>query len=61
MEGENTAPSKRIINFIPSYKGAKVSVAPLIVGKIGLENIRVKCTHFNQWLTQLEHLSEEIG
>jgi hypothetical protein len=60
-EGENTAPSKRIINFIPSYEGAKVSVAPVIVGKIGLDNIRVKCPHFNQWLTQLENLSEEIG
>ncbi len=57
-EGENSAPSKRIINFIPSYEGAKVSVAPLIVGKIGLDNIRGKCPHFNQWLTQLENLSE---
>jgi hypothetical protein len=57
-DGEQTAPSKRIIQAIPSYKGAKVSVAPLMAQKIGLENIRQKCPHFNQWIERLENLSQ---
>jgi len=56
-DGETTAPSKRIIQFIPSYKGAKVSVAPLMVQKIGLPTIRSQCPHFNEWLIQLENLN----
>ncbi|BBD54877.1 hypothetical protein NIES204_21750 [Planktothrix agardhii NIES-204] len=57
-DGEQTAPSKRIIQAIPSYEGAKVSVAPLTAQKIGLENIRQKCPHFNQWIERLENLSQ---
>ena len=57
-DGEQTAPSKRIIQAIPSYEGAKVSVAPLMAQKIGLENIRQKCPHFNQWIERLENLSQ---
>lgn len=56
-DGETTAPSKRIIQFIPSYKGAKLSVAPLMVQKIGLPTIRNQCPHFNEWLIQLENLN----
>jgi len=52
-----TAPSKRINQFIPGYESSKVSVAPLIAGKIGLMKIREKCPHFHQWLTQLENLT----
>ncbi len=55
--GETTAPSKRIIQLIPSYKGAKVSVAPLMVQKIGLPTIRSQCPHFDEWLIQLENLN----
>ncbi|MCB8761234.1 DUF4276 family protein [Planktothrix agardhii 1806] len=57
-DGEQTAPSKRIIQAIPGYEGAKVSVAPLMAQKIGLENIRQKCPHFNQWIERLENLSQ---
>ncbi|HEY9866992.1 MAG TPA: DUF4276 family protein [Candidatus Obscuribacterales bacterium] len=57
-DGEQTAPSKRIIQAIPRYKGAKVSVAPLMAKKIGLETIRQKCPHFNQWIERLENLSK---
>ena len=57
-DGEQTAPSKRIIQAIPRYDGAKASVAPLIAQKIGLENIRQKCPHFNQWIERLENLSQ---
>jgi hypothetical protein len=56
-DNPETAPSKRINQFIPGYKNAKVSVAPLMAEQIGLENIRGKCPHFNEWLTQLEQLS----
>lgn len=56
-DGKETAPSKRIIQFIPSYEGAKVSVAPLITQKIGLPIIRSKCPHFDRWLTNLENLN----
>ncbi|MCT7951618.1 DUF4276 family protein [Ancylothrix sp. C2] len=59
-DGITTAPSKRIIEFIPSYKGAKVSVAPLMAQKIGLETIRSKCRHFNEWLISLENLNKAI-
>jgi len=56
-DGATTAPSKRINQFIPGYKGSKVSVAPLIAKKIGLTKIREKCPHFDQWITQLENLT----
>ena len=57
-DGEQTAPSKRIIQAIPLYEGAKPSVAPLIAQKIGLKTIRKKCPHFNQWIERLENLSQ---
>ncbi len=57
-DGETTAPSKRIMQLIPSYDGRKVSVAPLMVQKIGLARIRSQCPHFDRWLTQLERLND---
>jgi len=57
-DGETTAPSKRIMQLIPSYDGRKVSVAPLMVQKIGLETVRSQCPHFDQWLRQLECLND---
>ncbi len=59
-DGATTAPSKRINQFIPGYESSKVSVAPLIAQKIGLQTIREKCSHFNEWLTQLEQLTEYL-
>lgn len=57
-DGVTTAPSKRISQFIPDYEGSKVSIAPLMVKKIGLEKIREKCAHFDRWITQLENLTQ---
>lgn len=51
-----TAPSKRIIKYIPDYKGQKAQVAPLIAEDIGLFELRNKCPHFNNWITKLENL-----
>lgn len=51
-----TAPSKRILNLMPSYR--KPLFGSLITGKIGLERIRAECSHFNEWLQKLEALGE---
>ncbi|NJS09196.1 MAG: DUF4276 family protein [Microcoleus sp. CSU_2_2] len=53
-QGKTTAPSKRIIRAIPRY--SKISDGLTIVGSIGLDNIRSKCPHFNQWITTLKKL-----
>ncbi len=51
-DGEETAPSKRILKEIPEYDKAGVAV----VGKIGLPVLREKCPHFDAWVTRLEGL-----
>lgn len=53
-DGEKTHPSARIKLLINRYK--KVVDGIIIAQKIGLEKIRSKCNHFNQWLEQLEQL-----
>jgi len=58
-DGQQTAPSKRIIAHIPEYAGSKVTVGPLTADEIGLEKIRSKCRHFASWLTRLEQLGTE--
>lgn len=55
-DGEHTAPSKRIIAEIPDFGDAKPVVGPQVAELIGLNVIRAKCPHFNDWLTRLEHL-----
>ncbi|MGL4668355.1 MAG: DUF4276 family protein [Saezia sp.] len=52
--GKETAPSKRIIKIMPSYK--KTIHGPLIACEIGLDVIRLKCLHFDSWLKKLESL-----
>lgn len=49
-----TAPSKRLRRIFPHYE--KVVYGSLISKRIGLEAIRQKCTHFNQWLEKLESI-----
>jgi hypothetical protein len=56
-DGEQTAPSKRIIEQFPDYEGYKPTAGPMIAERIGLEVIRAKCRHFNEWLTKLEQLA----
>ena len=55
-DGEQSAPSKRIIHEIPEYEGMKASAGPLIAEKIGLETLRVKCRHFGAWVSRMERL-----
>ena len=55
-DGEQTAPSKRIIDAFPDYKGAKSAAGPQIAEAIGLDIIRHSCPHFDAWLKKLESL-----
>ena len=58
-DGNNTAPSKRIIGEIPEYEKMKPSAAPIVAEKIGLPTLRLKCKHFGEWLCRLETLNKE--
>jgi hypothetical protein len=51
------APSKRIANLFPAYK--KTLHGPIIAARIGLEQIRNECPHFNDWLKKLEAFAAE--
>lgn len=53
-DGANTAPSKRVSMLFPGYQ--KALHGPLIIGRIGLDQVRASCAHFNEWLTALEAL-----
>jgi hypothetical protein len=55
-QGVTTAPSKRLAKVIPRYDKLKTTLAPQVIQKIGLSNIREKCPHFDRWITQLESL-----
>lgn len=55
-EPEN-APSKQLEKHNPAYR--KVASGTSISREIGIETIRLKCPHFNQWLKTLEKLSSD--
>jgi hypothetical protein len=55
-DGLHKAPSKRIIAEFPDYDAAKRTVGPQMAELIGLQQIRSRCPHFNEWLTRLEGL-----
>jgi hypothetical protein len=55
-EGQTTAPSKRILRYVPIYN--KGITGALIVVDLGLPAIRARCPHFHQWLTTLEQLAQ---
>ena len=56
----NTAPSKRLARFIPSYsKGkSKPYFAEQVTVRTGLAALRAKCPRFSAWVSQLETLRE---
>jgi hypothetical protein len=56
-ESPHSAPSKRIIRFLPEYEGQKAQVGPLIADDIGLTKLRVSCKHFNDWIIKLESIN----
>lgn len=51
-DSPQTAPSKRILNILPSYE--KPLMGTLAVLEIGLDSIRQECPLFNHWLSLLE-------
>jgi hypothetical protein len=55
-ESKQTAPSKRIIRYLPDYEGQKAQVGPLVVSDIGLNALRSNCPHFNDWIAKLESI-----
>jgi len=55
-ESPQTAPSKRIIQFLPGYEGQKAQVGPLVAEDIGMISLRKNCPHFNEWISKLEKL-----
>ena len=52
----NTAPSKRLLALMPSYR--KPLHGPLIGEDIGLAAIRAECPRFDGWVKRLSQLSE---
>ena len=55
-DNPDTAPSKRILSVYPPYE--KLADGLKIAHAIGLDTMREKCRHFNEWLTRLEALGE---
>jgi hypothetical protein len=55
-DGENTAPSKRIIEVLPEteYAGLKATAGPDIAEYIGMATLRARCPHFSAWIGRLE-------
>lgn len=51
-----TSPSKRIRKIYPSFQ--KPTDGIIIAKNIGINTIREKCTHFDEWLKKLESLSQ---
>lgn len=51
-DGRETAPSKRLLRLIPSYR--KTVHGPLVVEATGLAVLRARCPQFDAWVTQLE-------
>jgi hypothetical protein len=59
-DDEATAPSKRIEAVFPEYrKGSGIRAhAPIIVKRIGVDQLRQACPHFNDWISLLEGISQ---
>jgi Domain of unknown function (DUF4276) len=55
-DGQQTAPSKRIMAQFPKYGKSKSVFGPQLAEKVGLQVIRSRCPHFNSWLSRLESL-----
>ena len=51
-----TSPSHRLLRIIKGYN--KIVYGNIIAETIGIETIRTKCPRFNEWLTQIENITE---
>lgn len=52
-DGPQTAPSKRIIDILPSYAGLKTTAGPDIAEYTGIERLCECCPHFGSWITAI--------
>jgi len=50
-DGQNTAPSKRLIHLIPGYQ--KTFHGPLIASIVTIETMLLRCSRFNNWIESL--------
>ena len=50
------APSKQIKSLFPAFK--KTLHGPTVVGRIGLNQVRAECPHFDSWVGRLEAFAE---
>lgn len=55
-DGSETAPSRRILKFLPEYQ--KVVSGSVLAIEIGITSIRNACPHFDSWVSKLEKLSQ---
>ena len=53
-DGDRTAPSKRLQEYIPGY--GKTLHGPLVTEQAGLASLRAACPRFDGWLSKLEQL-----
>ena len=58
-DGSETAPSKRLLQWIPGYD--KRVHGPLVAEEIGMGRIRSECPRFGAWLKRLESLPAALG
>ena len=56
-DGRESAPSKRIIAYVPRYESDKLTVGVQAATRIGLPAIRKRCPHFASWVAHLESLA----
>ena len=54
-DGTETHPSARICKIVPGYQ--KRLHGPMVTARVGLDVIRGKCAHLNDWLSMLESLA----
>lgn len=57
-DGEETAPSKRLIKLIPGYQ--KTLHGPIIADEISIDVILRKCLRFNEWVKKLIDLYNSL-
>jgi hypothetical protein len=59
-DSPQSAPSKRIINYIPQYEHDKTTVGPDAVESIGMEKLIECCEHFAGWISSVIHRLEAL-
>ncbi len=57
-DGSTTAPSKRILKLHPQYRKTADGIA--ILERIGIDQIRRQCLHFNEWIERLEMIGADV-